>query len=403
MLMRFYKLANHNAGLPRDVEYPCVGLVRDNWDDYGFRTTYELRLYLQPGEPDVSEIVKILKKGEKNTVLPDIFEYLDESFCSLGQSLEYYQQLTGLGRDVYHHLLIALNDVIYSRDIAAAFESDEGFETSLLRYGGEVYEKARLLFERIEDVKPDVVAEESKALPSEQDIANQLELLAIHRQTLHIYLVQQAELGSVYVPPGVVHGIREAREQIKRIKQDLRNWGYDAENLPSDDESSAIPAPNIACPELSRPVRSQVFICYSHADKQWLDRLHVHLKPLERQGAVTRWDDTLISPGSKWRDEIQTAITAAKVAILLISADFLASDFITTNELPPLLEAAEREGAVILPVILSPCRFGQTETLSQFQAVNPPSEPLVSMRKNRRESVMVKVANAVATALSDRT
>ena len=66
----------------------------------------------------------------------------------------------------------------------------------------------------------------------------------------------------------------------------------------------------------------------------------------------------------------------AKVAVLLVSADFLASDFIVDNELPPLLAAAELKGAVILSVIVSSCRFKQTETLSQFQVVNPPTQPL---------------------------
>jgi hypothetical protein len=64
-----------------------------------------------------------------------------------------------------------------------------------------------------------------------------------------------------------------------------------------------------------------------------------------------------------------------KVAILLVSADFLASKFIAENELPPLLAAAQMEGAVILPVILSACPYEDTE-LAKFQAVNSLSKPL---------------------------
>jgi hypothetical protein len=146
--------------------------------------------------------------------------------------------------------------------------------------------------------------------------------------------------------------------------------------------------------------RTQIFISYSHSDKRWLERLQVHLKPLERTHTIARWDDTLIEPGSKWREEIDKALKAAKVAILLVSADFLASDFIAHNELPPLLKAAEEEGAVILPVIVSPCRFLQTQELAQFQAVNPPSHPLVGLRRNNREAILVKVAEAVEQALT---
>ena len=88
---------------------------------------------------------------------------------------------------------------------------------------------------------------------------------------------------------------------------------------------------------------------------------------MERYGAITRWDDTLIKPGAPWKEEIRAALARAKVAVLLVSADFLASDYITTNELPPLLAAAERRGTLILPVIVSPSRFEQTPSLSRFQ------------------------------------
>jgi hypothetical protein len=150
---------------------------------------------------------------------------------------------------------------------------------------------------------------------------------------------------------------------------------------------------------LESPIRNKVFISYSHRDKFWLERLQVHLKPLERLGTVERWDDTLIVPGSNWREEIKVAIASAKVAILLVSADFLASDFIDKDELPPLLAAAEQEGAIILPVIVNHCRFQQTESLARFQAVNPPSDPLIKMRNHRREEVLVRVTEAVERAL----
>ena len=138
--------------------------------------------------------------------------------------------------------------------------------------------------------------------------------------------------------------------------------------------------------------RTQVFVSYSHRDKDWLERMRIHLKPLEKMGKVNIWDDSRIKSGSRWRNEIRTALDSTKVAILLISGSFLASDFIVDNELPPLLTAAEVDGAIILPVVVSPSRLNQTPSLSQFQTVNSPDRPLSAMTFNEQEQVFVELS-----------
>ena len=85
-------------------------------------------------------------------------------------------------------------------------------------------------------------------------------------------------------------------------------------------------------------------ISYSHKDSAALTRLQVHLKPLELQGIVDRWDDTRIRPGQDWKAEIDRTLDEARVAIFLVSADFLAPDFISEDELPPILMAQTRAG-----------------------------------------------------------
>src|SRR3954463_2803501 len=138
----------------------------------------------------------------------------------------------------------------------------------------------------------------------------------------------------------------------------------------------------------SPSTRTKVFISYSHADKEWLDRLKRHLKPLVREGHLDCWDDTHIRPGDDWKQEIQNALDTAQVAVLLISADFFASDFIDETELPPLLEAAKANGVRILPVILSASRFARNPDLARFQAVNPPPRPLNEMLQAEQEKVL---------------
>jgi hypothetical protein len=147
--------------------------------------------------------------------------------------------------------------------------------------------------------------------------------------------------------------------------------------------------------------RTKVFISYSHEDEDWLKRLRVHLKPLERERDhdIDIWDDRKIGPGSDWREEIEQAVSHAKVAVLLVSASFLASDFIATDELPSLLDAAEKEGAKILPVIISPSRFLRTTNLSRFQAVNDPRVPLSNLGWGEQEAILEKVTEAIEAAL----
>src|SRR5262245_18781783 len=147
--------------------------------------------------------------------------------------------------------------------------------------------------------------------------------------------------------------------------------------------------------------RRKIFVSYSHKDRKWLERLQVHLKPLERDGLVEFWDDTRIRTGDEWRREINEALNSAAVAVLLISADFIASDFIAAEELPPLLAAAQKEGVKILPLILSPSRFEKIESLSRYQSINPPSEPLIKLRKGEQEEYLVKLSDDILHAMEE--
>jgi tetratricopeptide (TPR) repeat protein len=99
-----------------------------------------------------------------------------------------------------------------------------------------------------------------------------------------------------------------------------------------------------------------VFISYSHVDESWKDKLVPHLRSLEQAGVDMRvWEDRQIDGGAKWYPAIQDAIAKAKVAVLLISSDFLKSEFCVKEEVPALIKRQEEKGMLLIPILVRPC------------------------------------------------
>jgi hypothetical protein len=161
----------------------------------------------------------------------------------------------------------------------------------------------------------------------------------------------------------------------------------------------ATPAP----PSRSAPGtggRSSVFISYSHADRKWLDELRPYLRDLEREHpAFEFWDDSTIRPGDEWRPQIRRALEAARVAILLVSQPFLASEFIRNHELPSLLDAAKNDGVRLLMLLVSPSRFEHVDALSRFQALHSTRKTLADMKKAERQRLFVRLSEEIAATL----
>src|SRR5262245_56133903 len=95
-------------------------------------------------------------------------------------------------------------------------------------------------------------------MPNQEDINTQYELLAIHRRTLASYLKQRAALSGSFTPPGVDNGIYEAREQIRRVKDILRDWGQVVDDHPDDEADDAHRQPTKPpTPQQHEPVSQQ--------------------------------------------------------------------------------------------------------------------------------------------------
>jgi hypothetical protein len=139
----------------------------------------------------------------------------------------------------------------------------------------------------------------------------------------------------------------------------------------------------------------RVFVSYSHQDAKPLERLKTHLAPLIRKGVIHFWDDTQISAGRHWRTEIERAIDSAAAAVLLVSAEFLASDFIHANELRPILDAWAQREVKLYWVLLSPCNYRPYPELERIQAVNPGLKPLNKMGWEQQEALWSKLRESI--------
>lgn len=152
--------------------------------------------------------------------------------------------------------------------------------------------------------------------------------------------------------------------------------------------------------QVANQARSTVFISYSHQDRPFLDIIRRHFRPLENR--IEFWDDKKIVPGQEWEQEIKQAISKAKVALLLLSADFFNSDFILKKEIPPLLEAARKDGAIILFIVLKPCMLDEYPDIMKYQGVNAPSRPFIRLDEADREELCVNLVTQIRDTLTPR-
>jgi hypothetical protein len=141
------------------------------------------------------------------------------------------------------------------------------------------------------------------------------------------------------------------------------------------------------------PARAnKIFVSYSHKDSAWRDQLHLVLKPLMKgTDRLEFWADNQIQPGTDWFKEISQALATSRVAVLLVSAEFLASDFIRDHELPVLVDAVERGEVILLWIYLSPALY-DSGPLAKFQAAHDISRPLEGLTKVEQRAVLTDIA-----------
>jgi hypothetical protein len=147
------------------------------------------------------------------------------------------------------------------------------------------------------------------------------------------------------------------------------------------------------------PPRQTIFISYSREDLKWLLLFRKFLVVLEQEGLISFWDDNNIKPGEPWEPAIKKALDAACAAVLLVSQDFLASNFIRTFELPRLLSDAKRVGKKVFWIQVSPCDV--VPELREFQSLaGDLSISLEELTEPQQKRLLVQVSHRLREALN---
>jgi hypothetical protein len=146
-------------------------------------------------------------------------------------------------------------------------------------------------------------------------------------------------------------------------------------------------------------ITKPVFISYSHKDAKWLEKLRQFLRPLEEKELIRVWDDTEIRAGSDWLVDISKALESARVAVFLVTQNFLDSPFIREKELPMLIDAAKNRGCLIFWIAVSSSTF-EDSPLAKFQGAVPPSAPLDLMSDAEQSKVLIDIYRKMKAAVS---
>lgn len=139
----------------------------------------------------------------------------------------------------------------------------------------------------------------------------------------------------------------------------------------------------------------EVFICYSREDVHCKEDVNRFMQAMgqAKEFRFSYWDDSLIESGVEWEKKIVAALGNANAGLLLISADFLASEFIQNKEVPQMLARAHEKDSEfrIFPLLVRPCPWEAFEWLRKLQLVNDAKEPISGCTTHRTEEILTSL------------
>jgi internalin A len=154
----------------------------------------------------------------------------------------------------------------------------------------------------------------------------------------------------------------------------------------------------VESPEASKPRDNplSLFICYAHANERLVKQLKPSLTVLARRGYIAPWRDTDLVPGEDWDETIKGKLSNAQMILFMVSRQFLASHYITTEERPLAMRLMAEKKAVVLPVLLLPCSW-KAEDFARLEKLPRKDDPVSSF--NPRDQAWALAEEGIVRAV----
>ncbi len=138
----------------------------------------------------------------------------------------------------------------------------------------------------------------------------------------------------------------------------------------------------------------EIIISYAREDELLRQHLEKHLRALQQQGIINIWHGRNISAGEEWKQTIDVRLNTAKIILLLISPDFIASDYCYSTEMECAMRLHERNEARVIPVILRPV-YWQDTPFGELQALPKDAIPIKSRHWHNLDEAFFSVAEGI--------
>ena len=146
------------------------------------------------------------------------------------------------------------------------------------------------------------------------------------------------------------------------------------------------------------PKQIEIFFSYTHADETWQKKIKVFLSTLKRERLIRTWDDRNILAGKEWASEIKAHLDVAPIILLLVSQDFIDSDYCWGIELKEAMKLHRADQACVIPIIIRPCDWKKTP-FAKLQALPRDGKPISTW--SNEDEALLDVAEGIRRVVED--